>query len=109
MSTTDPRPHDYEARQARNDESRTKAGHHTEPWLGWEEEVLALWEGGEGDLADLAEMLGRTIEACRQHYYVITRIGYTRTTIRRSWDNTTTVTVTTVTCSHCGLVHPGEC
>lgn len=96
-------------RRQANEESRNHAGHHTEPWLGWEEELLALWEGGEGDLADLADLLGRTIEACRQHFYVITRIGYTRTTTHRSWDNTTRSTVTSVTCSRCGLVHAGEC
>jgi hypothetical protein len=106
--STDGRPSDYEERKTRNEESRNKAGHHTEPWLGWEEEVLALWEGGEGDLADLAEMLGRTIEACRQHYYVITRVGYTRVTHRYTEAGNRT-TVTTVTCPRCGLVHPGEC
>lgn len=98
------RPKDYEERKAVNDESRSHAGHHTEPWLGWEEELLALWQGGEGDLADIAEMLGRTIEACRQHFYVITRVGYTRATVRGN-----RVTITTVTCPVCGLNHPGEC
>jgi hypothetical protein len=97
-----------ETRKARNDESRAAAEHYAQPWLGWQEELLSEWKGGEGDLADLAELLGRTIEACRQHYYVITRIGYTRTTIRRT-DSGTRVTTTTVTCSTCGLVHPGEC
>jgi hypothetical protein len=65
-----PRPKD---RLERNDKSRNHANHHTEPWLGWETDLLMAWSGGEDELAYIAEELGRTIEACRQHFYVSRR------------------------------------
>lgn len=84
-----PRPKDYQERQAVNDKSRTGAEHHSEPWEGYEQELLMEWDGTEGQLLDLAEMLGRTVEACRQRYYT-TRKGNTRSVTRRV---TTTTTV----------------
>jgi hypothetical protein len=53
-----------------NDLSRNKAVHHTEPWSGEEQEILrGFWDGSDETLAEIAETLGRTIEACRQKYY----------------------------------------
>lgn len=56
-------------RLERNRDSRNRAEHFREPWSELEDEVLALWQGGESDLAELGEMLGRTIEACRERFY----------------------------------------
>jgi hypothetical protein len=56
--------------KVRNDMSRNKAKHHSEPWSGEEQDLLrGFWDGTEATLAEIAETLGRTIEACRQKYY----------------------------------------
>lgn len=61
---------DYETRQAFNEESRTRAGHHRQPWTANELEFLReMWDGSEETLHDISEILGRTVEACRQRYY----------------------------------------
>jgi hypothetical protein len=81
------RPH--EERLRRNEESKTKAEHDGEPWSGEElEQLVEYWDGTEETLADIAEILGRTIEACRQRYYE-TRRGHIRVSIKQE----TTVTV----------------
>lgn len=76
-------------RLARNDESRTYAEHHAEPWSGDEIDFLMTWEGGEEDLAALAELLGRTIEACRQRFYEVrrghVRVSVTQVTVVTGW------------------------
>lgn len=80
---------DYEERQARNDESRNRAEHHAEPWTSEELEFLLLWEGSEEDLAVIAELLGRTIEAARQRFYLGRRghrvVEVTQVTVIRGW------------------------
>lgn len=54
-------------------------------------EWLRSWDGGDEYLAELAELLGRTIEACRQRYHVdrrgVVRVTHTTTTITeyRGW------------------------
>lgn len=59
---------DYVARREANDTSRVTAEHHAEVWEGYELELLE--EGwGETTLPEIAELLGRTIEACRQKHY----------------------------------------
>lgn len=66
------RSNDYEERRKVNEESRNKAEHHEQPWA--EEEVVFLeenWSNDEEDLIALAELLGRTVEACRQKHYTI--------------------------------------
>jgi hypothetical protein len=61
---------DYQTRQAVNDASRNKANHHALPWSCEEVELLReIWDGTETTLQEIAETLGRTIEACRQKYY----------------------------------------
>lgn len=79
----------YEERLKRNDESRSKAEHHAEPWSADELEVLMLWSGSEDELVALAEMVGRTIEACRQKFYMARRghikIQTTTVTVTRGW------------------------
>jgi hypothetical protein len=66
---------DWGLRKERNEASRNKAGHYAEPWLGWELDLLMQWDGTEAELEDLAELLGRTIEACRQHFYITRKEG----------------------------------
>mgnify|MGYP003607888971 CR=1 FL=1 len=58
-------------RDERNALSRNHADHHGEPWTDGEIETLReRWDGrGEELLAEIAEELGRTIQACRQMYY----------------------------------------
>lgn len=64
---------DNSERLRRNDKSRNKAAHHTEPWSAGDIEfLLGFWPGACGvpaKEAEVAEALGRTIEACRQYYY----------------------------------------
>jgi hypothetical protein len=55
-------------RDRRNARSRAKANHDREPWSDNEIEMLREWFA-LGDLEGLAEILGRTVEACRQQYY----------------------------------------
>ena len=60
----------------KNDASRNRAEHHAEPWTEYDDEVLQdMWTARhtEEELAEIAEALGRTIEACRQRYYVVRR------------------------------------
>lgn len=54
-----------------NETSRQAATHHAEPWTESElEQLEGYWDGTEETLAEIARLLGRTVEACRQkHYY----------------------------------------
>lgn len=62
----------YADRQAANDASRTTAEHHAEIWEAHEVELLEeCWS--EATLDEIAETLGRTIEACRQKHYELGR------------------------------------
>lgn len=81
---------DHAERLRRNDESRNRANHHAEPWTGDELDML-FDEWGKSPIEDIAEVLGRTIEACRQRYYE-TRQGKSH--------SVTTKTVTTTTVEH---------
>ena len=85
----------YEERRDRNERSRQGAEKFAQPWGHDELELLMLWDGTEAELGDLAEMLGRTIEACRQKFYTSQRGTVTvtetethtktRTTVYRGW------------------------
>jgi len=68
-------------RLERNAASKAKAENDGQPWGSDELDVLRMWDGSEGELAAVAELLGRTIEACRERFYKDRR-GYqvTRTT-----------------------------
>lgn len=82
----------YEVRREVNDMSRTAAEQHREVWEDHEEDLLEeCWS--EATLAEIAETLGRTVEACRQrHYEIGQRQIYTGRTKRAkvvnnsSWD-----------------------
>ena len=64
--------YDYTERQQANDASRTKATAHRELWEAFEIELLEEgWSDDESTLPEIAELLGRTIEACRQKHYDI--------------------------------------
>lgn len=65
---------DYTDRHAANEASRTKATAHQEPWESFEVELLEEgWSNDEATLPEIAELLGRTIEACRQKHYELGR------------------------------------
>lgn len=80
----------YPVRAAKNAESKATAEHDGEIWSVDELDVLLLWDGSDAELSELAELLGRTREACRQRFH-ITKNNVTRVT------TTTTVTRTTTT------------
>lgn len=66
------RPGDYMVRKTINEKSKAAADHDKELWSG--DEVDLLMEGAnEEDLVALAELLGRTVEACRQKRYEVKR------------------------------------
>lgn len=81
-------------RLRRNAESKAQAEHDREPWSSEELEWLATWDGTEGYLRELAELLGRTIEACRERFYKCRRAG--------TWTESTTTTTTTTTTTYRG-------
>jgi hypothetical protein len=57
-----------ERRKAENAESRDGAEEHRQPWTYEEEQdLLDMWD--EFPHKEVAEYLGRTIEACKQHRY----------------------------------------
>lgn len=58
-----------EARLAKNEESLNKATHHREVWEADELALLLTWDQTNAELEVMAEILGRTIEACRQRFY----------------------------------------
>lgn len=61
---------DHQARREANDASRNTARHHAEPWSDDElDQLTGYWDGTEETLVEIAELLGRTVEACRQRYY----------------------------------------
>jgi len=69
------------ARTERNDESRARADQHQQPWSENELELLLeIWDEGIPSIEDqiaLAELLGRTVEACRQKLYETRKHGVT--------------------------------
>lgn len=83
----------HEERLRRNAESKLYAENDGQPWSSEEvEELVGYWDGTDETLAEIAEMLGRTIEACRQRYYDTLRIGHirietttTKSVIMRGW------------------------
>ena len=81
--------HSYAERQAANEASRTAAEHHFEIWEAYEIELL-LEGWGETTIPEIAELLGRTIEACRQKYYELrqgkTRAKQAKSTKNSAWD-----------------------
>lgn len=63
---------DYEVRRSANEDSLVTAEHHREVWEEYEIELLMeAWSEDETTLPEIAETLGRTIEACRQRYYEV--------------------------------------
>lgn len=88
-----------EERLRRNAESKLHAEHDGEPWGAEDLEWLASWGGSEDELVEIAELLGRTIEACREQFYQRRRRGWVTVT------TTVTTTVTVPVCSRCWLVH----
>lgn len=60
-----------EKRAVKNDESKKTAENYNEAWSGDElDELCKNWDGTDATLEVIAFVLGRTIESCRQRYYV---------------------------------------
>lgn len=60
-------------RTRRNEASRNHADNNNQLWDDQEVQLLMeLWTPNAEELKDLAEMLGRTVESCRQKYYTET-------------------------------------
>lgn len=87
---------DHHERLARNDESRNRAEHHALPWEAEELEfLLVFFADAKGDPEaerEVAEALGRTIEACRQRFYQTRRGQCATVEVRTTTTETTTVT-----------------
>lgn len=77
-------------RLERNAASKAQAINDGQPWSPEEMDWLDTWDGTEPYLAELAELLGRTIEACREKFYKSRRTG-----VRVTTTTTTTTTRTT--------------
>jgi hypothetical protein len=81
----------YESRHEANEKSRETAEAHREIWEGHELELLEEgWADDESTLPEIAELLGRTIEACRQKHYDIRRrtgqVKRAKSTKNSQWD-----------------------
>ena len=84
----------HDERLRRNDESKAYAEHYGEPWSGDEVEfLLAFWpeSSNPAEEAEVAEALGRTIEACRQRRY---EVLWGKHVMRRKVTRTTTTEIT---------------
>jgi hypothetical protein len=86
------RPGNYAERQARNEESKSWAEHDREPWSADEyEQLTEYWDGSEETLTEIARLLGRTIEACRERYYKLLKaegqghVTIITRTVTRGW------------------------
>ena len=77
---------DYSKRHEANAQSKANAEHDGEEWTAEQVEWLQTWDGSMAYLLELAELLGRTIEACRERFY---------SGRRTSWVVTTTTTTST--------------
>lgn len=80
----------YETRREANEASLVGATHHREVWESFEIELLEEgWADDESTLSEIAELLGRTIEACRQKHYEIKqgKVRATRTKQAKSQRN----------------------
>lgn len=65
---------DHKERLARNRDSLKDADKHREVWT--DDEVTFLFELWKAEpIEDIAAVLGRTIEACREKYYKVSRDG----------------------------------
>lgn len=94
-------------RLARNDESRNRADKHREPWSGEELEfLLEFWQDPTTSEAEVAETLGRTIEACRQRFY---ETLHGRPVAERTTTTTATTTTTTTRVYRGACDDPDEC
>lgn len=68
------KPYAEGERKKRNDLSRNEAKSYMEPWSADEVELLeSEWTTKVKDLEALASLLGRTVEACRQKHYELSK------------------------------------
>jgi hypothetical protein len=85
-----------EARAQQNDQTRAQAVNDRLAWTQDEVDLLMTCEGDLECFKVAAQILGRTLEACRQHYYVVKR-GEWHPINRGTTTVTKTVVTTTVT------------
>lgn len=75
----------YAQRREANEASLAGAEHHAEIWEQHEVELLEEgWAADEATLPEIAELLGRTIEACRQKHYELARRVTTQARTKRA-------------------------
>lgn len=83
-------------RLRRNAESKAMAEHDREPWSAEDIDfLLTFFDEAKGDPAEereVAEALGRTIEACRQRFYDVRSGRRPSFTVRRTVTETSTTT-----------------
>jgi len=84
-------------RLERNAASKAHAINDGQPWAPDELDWLESWDGTEEYLAELAELLGRTIEACREKFYKVRRHGRGEITVTRTTETRVTRSTTTTT------------
>jgi len=82
---------DHSDRLRRNAASKAQAINDGQEWSAEELEWLYSWDGSASYLEELAELLGRTIEACREKFYKSRRTGVTVTRTVTTTRTTTTV------------------
>jgi len=79
--------YNYGPRQEANEASRSTAEAHGETWEAHEVELLEeCWS--DADLPEIAETLGRTIEACRQKHYDIAKSAERQSRTKRAKSTT---------------------
>lgn len=81
----------HKDRLERNAESKITAEHDGEIWDQAELELLLTWDRTDGELDVMAEILGRTREACRERFYKEQRQPVKTVTVKKT---TTTETTT---------------
>ena len=84
---------DHSKRIAINHASQEWATKNGQLWCQHELELLFEWDRTPEQLQELAELLERTVEACRERYYKSFRDGGT-TTVTTTETHTTTKTTT---------------
>lgn len=100
-------------RQHANDESREVATRNRESWEDFEIGILLEWDRSESGLDEVAELLERTREACRQRFYDVlggrvSSTGSIRVTVTTTTTRTTRQVETYEVCPKCNFELPAS-
>lgn len=87
-------PYGESERKALNDESRDRATANHETWGADEEDLLLTWDRSDDELTVMAELLGRTREACRERFHLLQRGERPSTSVRVTRITTTSTSST---------------